>query len=98
MFYDISNPRTEARIFSFFPLSNNVGMVFGPIIGGWLTSPVEHYPSVFGNFQIFSKYPYALPTMVGGFVIISGSVTTELVLKMVRVLQGSTNEFADNDI
>ena len=33
---------------------------FSPIIGGSLSRPAEHYPSIFGNWEFFKTYPYFL--------------------------------------
>lgn len=47
----------------------------GPALGGYLSNPVEHFPSIFGDSEFLKEYPYFLPCFVSsigsmiGFVI-----------------------------
>lgn len=59
----------------------NIGVIIGPILGGFLADPVASFPTVFGpNSSIggedgvrwMMNYPYALPNLISGiFVLIS---------------------------
>ncbi|CAN6672238.1 major facilitator superfamily domain-containing protein YCR023C [Trichomonascus vanleenenianus] len=54
----------QVRAFSLMPMAMNIGMIIGPIVGGYLANPVESYPKLFGGSQLLRKYPYALPNLV----------------------------------
>lgn len=83
MFSEISTPRTQARAFSFFAFSGNLGIFFGPLIGGGLSNPVDQYPSTFGHSQFFKDYPYALATLVSGLFAASAALVNFFFLKEV---------------
>jgi MFS-type transporter involved in bile tolerance (Atg22 family) len=80
-----STPSTQARAFSWFAFSGNVGMLLGPLLGGALADPVRQYPGVFGTFGFFEKYPYALSSlvvaMVGATAALSSAFFVEETLK-----------------
>ncbi|KAK7513035.1 major facilitator superfamily domain-containing protein [Phyllosticta citriasiana] len=65
MISEMSTPKTQARAFSWFSTSSNIGIMVGPLIGGALSNPAEQLPSVFGNSRFLKDHPYCLP----GFVI-----------------------------
>lgn len=45
-----------------------------PLLGGYLSNPVEQYPSLFGHSQFLRAYPYALPCLVGALFPFCGAV------------------------
>jgi hypothetical protein len=51
-----------------------MGGVAGAIVGGAFESPADHYPSLFGNFQLFKDYPYLLPCLIASSVTFFGSI------------------------
>ncbi|KAF4633137.1 hypothetical protein G7Y89_g4992 [Cudoniella acicularis] len=55
--------KTQALTFSWFAFTAFTGTFLGPLVGGVLANPAEQYPSVFGGFQFFINYPYALATI-----------------------------------
>jgi hypothetical protein len=61
MISENSTPKTQARAFSWFAFSGNLGIFLGPLIGGALSDPAREYPRLFGNFDFFIRYPYSLP-------------------------------------
>ena len=57
----------------------NVGVLIGPVLGGWLQNPVKLYPKVFGagssiggatGIQWMITFPYALPNIFFGCVFV----------------------------
>ncbi|PBP26011.1 major facilitator superfamily transporter [Diplocarpon rosae] len=68
MITENSTPRTQARAFSLFAFSGNMGIFLGPVLGGTLQSPAQQYGGVFERNQFFRNYPYALPTLATGSV------------------------------
>ncbi|KAG0645988.1 GTP-mannose-1-phosphate guanylyltransferase [Hyphodiscus hymeniophilus] len=81
MISENSTKKTQARAFSFFAFTSNLGIFIGPLIGGALSNPAEQYPSVFGHIQFFKDYPYALSTFTVGVVGLSAVVLSTLFLK-----------------
>ena len=67
MTMEISNPKTRARIFSFFSPGFSVGAMLGTFIGGELSHPYDRLPRLLGGgLEFFRRWPYALPCLVNG--------------------------------
>ncbi|KAF2732540.1 MFS general substrate transporter [Polyplosphaeria fusca] len=69
----IKEKKYQSRAFIILPMTFNIGVIIGPILGGLLADPVGSYPSIFGpgspiggrtGVQWMSKYPYALPNLM----------------------------------
>ncbi|KAK9772417.1 putative Major facilitator superfamily (MFS) profile domain-containing protein [Seiridium cardinale] len=69
----IVDKRYQSRAFLLLPMCFNVGVIIGPLIGGFLADPVASLPNVFGPGSPFGgrdgvawmqQYPYALPNLV----------------------------------
>ncbi|KIW02673.1 uncharacterized protein PV09_06110 [Verruconis gallopava] len=80
MFHELSTPKTEARAFSYFAFTGNLGIFLGPAIGS-LARPAEQYPDVFGNIQFFHDWPYVLPCAISGALGLIGAISASLFLK-----------------
>jgi MFS family permease len=78
MLSELSTSKTQARIFSWFAFSGNMGILFGPLLGGALADPAEQYPSIFGGVPFFVKYPYALPSLAISAIGLSAVIATAL--------------------
>jgi len=81
MLSENSTRKTQARAFSYFAFTNNLGIFIGPLIGGTLSNPAEQYPFVFGRLHFFKDYPYALPTFVVGAIGVSAVITSVFFVK-----------------
>ncbi|OAL33836.1 hypothetical protein AYO20_06847 [Fonsecaea nubica] len=81
MITEISTHKTQARAFSFFAFTGNLGIFLGPLLGGALANPAMVYPSVFGHIKFFRDYPYALPTFVSGSIAIIATITLAMGIK-----------------
>lgn len=85
MISEHSTAKTQARSFSWFAFAGNLGILFGPLIGGALAEPATQYPRVFGNVVFFKEYPYALPSFAVGVIgftaVISSALFIEETLK-----------------
>lgn len=67
----------QPRAFSIMPLVWSLGSVVGPAFGGFFAQPAKQYPSLFGNFEYFKKFPYALPNLIATvFFLISVAFAT----------------------
>ncbi|KIW42009.1 uncharacterized protein PV06_05599 [Exophiala oligosperma] len=81
MISENSTAKTQARAFSFFAFSGNLGIFLGPIIGGALAKPATVFPSIFGRIQFFHDFPYALPTIVTGGIGVIATITSGIFIK-----------------
>lgn len=87
MLSENSTPKTQARAFSLFAFSGNLGLFLGPIIGGILADPAKQYPKLFGKVQFFKNFPFALPTFATGAVGLVVTVVCAIFLKEVGLPQ-----------
>ncbi|KAJ5951351.1 uncharacterized protein N7479_009764 [Penicillium vulpinum] len=78
MIAEHSTPSTQARAFSWFAFSGNLGIFVGPLLGGALANPVQQYPGIFGGIGFFEKYPYALSSLVVALVGATAAVSSAL--------------------
>ncbi|KAI1340728.1 major facilitator superfamily transporter [Xylariaceae sp. FL0016] len=76
MISEHSTAKTQARSFSWFAFSGNLGIFVGPLVGGALADPAGQYPRTFGGVQFFESYPYALPSIVIGCVGLTAVFTS----------------------
>lgn len=69
----VDDKRYQTKAFLLMPVTFNIGIIVGPLLGGLLGNPVAQYPSVFGPGSPFGgknvvswlrQYPYALPNVV----------------------------------
>ncbi|MCJ1287832.1 hypothetical protein MMC26_007184 [Xylographa opegraphella] len=81
MITENSTQRTQARAFSFFAFTGNLGIFLGPLLGGALANPAEQYPHVFGGIYFFEEFPYAVPTIFVGLISASAAIICWLFLK-----------------
>lgn len=60
----------------------NIGVIIGPILGGWLADPVTSLPGLFGpdstlggehGVAWMTDYPYALPNLVNAIILIGAA-------------------------
>jgi len=92
MISENSTPRTQARAFSFFAFSGNMGISLGPLIGGTLQDPASQYGGVFKRVQFFHEYPYALPTFVTGSIALLAALMCAIFVKETLKRKETTNE------
>ena len=77
----IREKKFQPKAFLVMPITFNVGVLVGPLLGGWLQDPVNTFPEVFGPGSTFGgqdgvawmrAFPYALPNIVScGFLFCS---------------------------
>ncbi|KAI1425634.1 major facilitator superfamily domain-containing protein [Xylaria sp. FL1777] len=65
----IREKKYQSRAFLILPMTFNIGVIVGPILGGVLSDPANSYPSVFGNVEFFRKFPYATPNIVSAIFL-----------------------------
>lgn len=81
-----SHCRIESRAFLLLPMTFNIGVIIGPILGGVLADPAGSYPDLFGETSFFVNFPYVLPNLVSAFFLLSASLTAWLCLEEVSHL------------
>ncbi|KAI5475997.1 MFS multidrug transporter [Pseudohyphozyma bogoriensis] len=90
MMGEITDETNQAQAFAVLPLAWSLGSIFGPILGGFASHPAETFPKIFGSFQLFKTYPYALPCLIGACFPVVGVVLGALFLK--ETLTKETND------
>jgi MFS family permease len=77
----IKEKKFQSRAFLLLPMCFNIGVVIGPILGGFLADPIQAFPGIFGDNSIIGgkngvgwmrTFPYALPNLVSA-IFITGS-------------------------
>ena len=96
----VREKKYQSRAFLLLPMTFNIGVIVGPILGGVLSDPAGSYPKVFGNMGFFVKFPYALPNLVSAFFLFSATLAAWLNLEEVsptqqHLLQPTTNPRID---
>ncbi|KAL7623432.1 hypothetical protein AAE478_007114 [Parahypoxylon ruwenzoriense] len=68
----VHEKKYQSRAFLLLPMTFNIGVIIGPVLGGILSDPAGSYPDVFGKVAFFLKFPYAAPNIVSaGFLSIA---------------------------
>ncbi|KAH7395564.1 major facilitator superfamily domain-containing protein [Cadophora sp. MPI-SDFR-AT-0126] len=70
----VQEKKYQSRAFLLFPMTFNIGVIIGPILGGLLANPAGTYPEAFGHINFFIHYPYALPNIVSAFFLICSTL------------------------
>ncbi|OTA33249.1 hypothetical protein BTJ68_06148 [Hortaea werneckii EXF-2000] len=91
----VREKRFLSRAFLLLPMTFNIGVIIGPLLGGLLADPVGSYPDIFGpggslggkdGVGWLTKWPYALPNVVSaGFLFCSA---IGVVLGLEETLEG----------
>jgi len=78
MLAEHSTPRTQARVFSWFAFSGNIGIFLGPLLGGALADPAGQYRGWFARIPFFADYLYALPNVVVACLGVTAAIAVAL--------------------
>ncbi|KZS89258.1 MFS general substrate transporter [Sistotremastrum niveocremeum HHB9708] len=81
MMAEITDESNQARAFSFTPVMFALASTVAPIIGGKLAHPVERFPEIFGNSELFKAYPYLLPCLIVALFPLMGNIINIFFLK-----------------
>ncbi|KAF2641048.1 MFS general substrate transporter [Massarina eburnea CBS 473.64] len=89
----IKEKKYQSRAFIILPMTFNIGVIIGPILGktgGLLADPVGSYPSIFGpgsfiggknGVQWMMKWPYALPNLLSAVFLFLATMSIVLFLE-----------------
>ncbi|QIW99301.1 hypothetical protein AMS68_004819 [Peltaster fructicola] len=75
MLSELSTKKTQARAFSWYMFSRNMGIFVGPLIGGSLANPAENIP-LFHDNTFFKQFPYSLSMFATSAVCVLAAVVT----------------------
>ena len=79
----IKEKKYQSRAFLLLPMTFNIGVIIGPLLGGLLADPAGSYPGIFGpggtiggNEGVWwmMRWPYALPNVVNAIFLIASTV------------------------
>ena len=65
------------------PMTFNIGVIIGPILGGVLSDLAGSYPGVFGHIEFLRRFPYAAPNVLSAFFLFSAFMAIWLGLEEV---------------
>lgn len=80
----VREKKYQSRAFLLLPMTFNVGVIIGPLLGGVLSDPAGSYPDTFGGVRFFRDYPYAVPNLVSAAFLLSALVLVWTLLEEVR--------------
>jgi len=78
-----NNGRYQSRAFLILPMTFNIGVIIGPILGGILSDPAGTYPALFGEIEFFKRFPYATPNLLSAFFLFSAMTSVWLFVEEV---------------
>jgi hypothetical protein len=77
----VREKKYQSRAFLLLPMTFNIGVIIGPILGGLLSDPAGSYPNLFGDVYFFKRFPYATPNLLSAFFLGSAMVLVWLFLE-----------------
>ncbi|XP_064646304.1 uncharacterized protein LOC135499473 [Lineus longissimus] len=66
--YEISDNTNQAFSMSCIGVAWGMGIILGPALGGFLSSPATKYPAIFPPEGFFGQFPFLLPCLVVSFL------------------------------
>ncbi|KAK3394866.1 major facilitator superfamily domain-containing protein [Podospora didyma] len=82
----VREKKYQSRAFLILPMTFNIGVIIGPILGGVLSDPAGSYPSFFGQIRFFQRFPYAAPNLLSAFFLFSAVIWVWLRLEEASIL------------
>lgn len=65
----IREKKYQSRAFLILPMTFNIGIIIGPVLGGIMSDPANSYPSLFGDVEFLKRYPYVAPNLLSAFFL-----------------------------
>ncbi|KAI9292134.1 MFS general substrate transporter [Neoconidiobolus thromboides FSU 785] len=84
MVVEITDKSNRAYAFSFLPMTYGIGMIVGPLLGGYLSNPIDKYPHLIKNpklAEFLIYYPYFLPCFISSSLCLLSATIGALFLK-----------------
>lgn len=76
---EVCSDKHTAKAFSYIGLSNGVGRIFGPALGGLLSEPARKYS--WGKIELFVTFPFLLPCLAAAGITVVTAIMTHFFLK-----------------
>lgn len=77
----VREKKYQSRAFLLLPMTFNIGVIIGPILGGLLSDPVGSYPGLFGDVEFLKRFPYAAPNLLSAFFLFCAMMSIWLFLE-----------------
>ncbi|KAF7195587.1 Major facilitator superfamily multidrug transporter mfsB [Pseudocercospora fuligena] len=86
----VKEKKYQGRAFLLLPMTFNIGVIIGPLLGGLLADPAGSYPHLFGpgstfggehGVPLFMRFPYALPNIVNATFLLTSAFALVLGLE-----------------
>ncbi|KAM0287203.1 hypothetical protein ACHAQH_000517 [Verticillium albo-atrum] len=77
----IREKKYQPRAFLILPMTFNMGVIIGPILGGLLSDPAGSFPGLFGGVEFFERFPYAAPNLVSAVFLFMAMLSIWLFLE-----------------
>ncbi|KKY20219.1 putative mfs multidrug [Phaeomoniella chlamydospora] len=83
----IKEKKFQSRAFLLLPMCFNIGVIIGPMMGGFLAEPVTSIPALFGPDSTFGgkdgvhwlkTFPYSLPNLFSALIILIAFISVLL--------------------
>ncbi|KAF9290277.1 hypothetical protein BGZ68_007501 [Mortierella alpina] len=74
MLGEIADSSNQSQAFGLFGFAWGIGMIVGPVLGGYLANPAKTFPDTFGDWAFFIEYPYFLPCFVAAMGSVVGFI------------------------
>ncbi|KAF9116057.1 hypothetical protein BGX27_005086 [Mortierella sp. AM989] len=84
MLGEIADHTNQSQAFGLFGFAWGIGMIVGPVLGGYLANPAKTFPDIFGNWPFFIEYPYFLPCFVAAMGSVVGFIVGYFFLEETR--------------
>ena len=75
----LCSARDQGKAFAALGASGALGVIIGPLVGGYFSNPAKTFPALKGT--VFEAYPYALPCIIGS---LSAAIATIISLVYMR--------------
>ncbi|KAJ3114597.1 hypothetical protein HDU96_001899 [Phlyctochytrium bullatum] len=86
---EITDSTNQAKGFSIFGLMWGIGMICGPVLGGFLSNPTVVFPGVFGGCTFLEANPYFLPCLISAIISMIGFFIGFFYLEETSVKRGA---------
>lgn len=80
MMGELTDSTNMAQGFALIPIVWSIGSFLGPLMGGTLARPQDHWPVLFSG-SFWRNYPYFLPCAVAAFLLVLAIVTMSIFLE-----------------
>ena len=78
---EMTTPKNRVKAFTYIGLMFGVGSILGSSIGGATARPAVEYSETFDSSGFFGQYPYVLPNVVVGLIVLITFISAFLFVK-----------------